>query len=106
MHKDTKDFCKCYDICQRVGKPSRRDEMLLRPQVTLRAFDKWAYRTTCKKITGYTPFSLVYGQEVVMPMEYILPSLRITHITGMNDVDTVEERLAQLLTLEEDRFIV
>ena len=41
-----------------------------------------------------------------MPMEYILPSLRIAQITGMTDTDTVEERLAQLLALEEDRFIV
>ena len=40
-----------------------------------------------------------------MPMEYILPSLRIAQITGMTDTDTVEERLAQLLALEEDRFI-
>ena len=40
-----------------------------------------------------------------MPMEYILPSLRIAQITEMTDTDTVEERLAQLLTLEEDRFI-
>ena len=41
-----------------------------------------------------------------MPMDYILPSLRIAQITGMTDTDTVEERLAQLLALEEDRFIV
>ena len=40
-----------------------------------------------------------------MPMEYILPSLRIAQITGMTDTDTVDERLAQLLALEEDRFI-
>ena len=31
LHKDTKEFCRCCDICQRVGKTSRRDEMLLRP---------------------------------------------------------------------------
>ena len=31
LHKDTKEFCRCCDICQRVGKPSRRDEMPLRP---------------------------------------------------------------------------
>ena len=41
-----------------------------------------------------------------MPMEYILPSLRIAQITGMTDTDTVEERLAKLLALEEDIFIV
>jgi len=29
-------------MCQRIGKPSRRDEMPLVPQVTLQAFDKWA----------------------------------------------------------------
>ena len=40
-----------------------------------------------------------------MPMKYILPSLRIAQITEMTDTDTVEERLAQLLSLEEDRFI-
>ena len=50
-------------------------------------------------------FSLVYGQEAVMPMQYILPSLRIAQITRMDDTDTVDERLAQLLSLEEDRFI-
>ena len=40
-----------------------------------------------------------------MPMEYILPSLRVAQITGMTDIAMVEERLAQLLTFEEDRFI-
>ena len=56
-------------------------------------------------LTGHTPFNLVYGQEVVMPMEYIIPSLRIAQITEMADADTMNDRLAQLLALEEDRFI-
>ena len=34
-----------------------------------------AYRTTCKKLTGYTPFKLAYGQEAIISMEYIVPSL-------------------------------
>jgi transposase InsO family protein len=28
----------------------------------------WAYRTTCKILAGHTPFKLVYGQEVVVPL--------------------------------------
>ena len=79
---------------------SQRNDWDLRVNVVL-----WAYRTTCKKLTGHMPFSLVYRQEAVMPMEYILPSLRIAQITGMTDIDMVHERLAQLLALEEDRFI-
>ena len=65
----------------------------------------WAYRTTYKKLTDQTPFKLAYGQEVVMPMEYIVPSLKIATLTDLADEETVEERLLHLVELEEDRFI-
>ena len=42
MHADDRDYCRRYDICQITGKLSRRDEMSLVPQVTLREFYKWA----------------------------------------------------------------
>jgi hypothetical protein len=41
LHKDAKEYCQTCHVCQRVGKPSRRDEMPLYPQVTLQVFDKW-----------------------------------------------------------------
>jgi hypothetical protein len=52
-----------------------------------------------------TPFKLVYGLEAVVPMEYLVPSLRIIAFTYMNDIGDVQERLAQLVELEEDGFI-
>jgi hypothetical protein len=38
-------------------------------------------------------------------MEYLVPSLRIATFTGMDDTDAIQERLTQLMELEEDRFI-
>lgn len=65
----------------------------------------WAYRTTCKKLTRQTSFMLVYEVEAVMPMEYIVHSLHITSLTCMADCKALEERLAQLMELEEDQFL-
>jgi hypothetical protein len=38
-------------------------------------------------------------------MEYLVPSLRIGAFTDMDDPCTIKYRLAQLVELEEDRFI-
>jgi hypothetical protein len=52
-----------------------------------------------------TLFKLVYGLEAVVPMEYLVPSLRIAAFTDMNYTSTVKKRLARLVKLEEDIFI-
>ena len=65
----------------------------------------WTYRTTCKKLTRQTPFQLVYDVEAVMPMEYIVPSLRIATLTGITNHGALEERLTQLAELEEEIFL-
>ena len=65
-----------------------RDDWELKIQIVL-----WAYHTTCKILIGKTLFKLVHGKEVVMPMEYIVPSLCIAVATGMDDEAALEERL-------------
>ena len=39
------------------------------------------------------------------PMEYIVPSLRISAFIEMDDPSIITERLTKILELEEDRFI-
>ena len=40
-----------------------------------------------------------------MPMEYIVPSLKIAALTDLADEEIVEERLLHLVELEEDKFV-
>jgi hypothetical protein len=60
---------------------------------------------TCKKLTSHTPFKLVYSQEAIVPLEFLIPSLRVAAITQMTERDAIQERLHQLLAMEEDRIL-
>ena len=58
----------------------------------------WTYRTTPRRSTGETPFSMTYGAEAVIPLETGFPTLRTsTFSSGNNDVmlekslDLIEE---------------
>jgi hypothetical protein len=42
IYRDEQDYCQRCDVCQRVGRPNKQDEMPLRPQLTLQVFNKWA----------------------------------------------------------------
>ena len=63
----------------------------------------WAYRTTYKVTTQATPFSLVYGVEAVLPIEFEVPSLRIAVDSRMTDKESLVRRLERLEKLDEDR---
>ena len=64
----------------------------------------WAFRTAYKVATGMTPFKLVYGMEAVVPMEYVIPSLRLAVQHRLSPEDSVAHRKQELLRLEEDRI--
>jgi transposase InsO family protein len=53
----------------------------------------WAYDTMCKKLAGHTPFKLVYGQEAVVPLEFLVPILHVAAITQMKERGVVQKRL-------------
>ena len=59
----------------------------------------WTYRTTPRRSTGETPFSMTYGAEAVIPLETSFPTLRTNAFTpDGNDglleksLDLIEER--------------
>jgi ribonuclease HI len=65
----------------------------------------WAYRGSPKTATGFTPFSLVYGTDVISPPELLVPSPRILQGTEIEaDVEIcAEARVADLESLDEAR---
>ena len=61
----------------------------------------WAYRTTPRRSTGETPFSLTYGAEAVIPTEVSLCSARVTEFDPVQNADLMMERLDWLKECRE-----
>ena len=59
----------------------------------------WTYRTTPRKSTGKTPFSMAYGAEAVIPLESGFPSMRTSTFTS----DGNDELLKKSWDLVEER---
>ena len=53
-----------------------------------------------KTATGFTPFQLAYGLEVVLPIKWEIPSLQIA-VEILPDTTTKEEFLLYLYQLDE-----
>jgi transposase InsO family protein len=62
----------------------------------------WAYRTSVKTATGFTHFQLVYGIEVVLPIECEIPSLKLK-IELLPHNSAEEEHFLYLSKLDETR---
>ena len=54
--------------------------------------------------TQETPYFLIYGVEVVLPLEHQIPSLRIVIHEELSDEDNVKLRLQELEALNEKRL--
>jgi hypothetical protein len=63
-------------------------------------FALWAYWTSVKTATRFTPFQLVYGIEVVLPIECEIPSLKLK-VELLPHTSAEEERFLHLTRLDE-----
>ncbi|XP_071687614.1 uncharacterized protein [Rutidosis leptorrhynchoides] len=62
----------------------------------------WAHRTTFKKSTGETPFSLVYGSEAIIPTEIFVPTHRIANF----DENANDDALCENLNFVQERRLM
>ena len=62
----------------------------------------WAYRTSVKNATGFTPFQLVYGLEAVLPIQCEISSLKLA-IDLLPGTSEEEARFLELIQLDENR---
>ena len=63
-----------------------------------------AYRTGVHTSTGATPYSLVYGMEVILPIEIEISSLWVLREVELKEVEWVQARYEQLNLIEEKRM--
>ena len=67
-------------------------------------FSLYGYRTSGLTSTRATPFSLVYGMEVVLPVEVQIPSLRIMKEANLGEDEWIQNRLDQFNIIDEKRL--
>ncbi|XP_030924703.1 uncharacterized protein LOC115951684 [Quercus lobata] len=62
----------------------------------------WTYRTTPRRSTGETPFSMTYGAKAVIPLETNFPTTSSFYPSGNNELlekslDLTEERMERAM---------
>ena len=63
----------------------------------------WAYRTTWRNTTGHTRYELVYGKQVLFPIEFQVKTFKMAIQLGMDLSEAQKHRLEQLNELGEIR---
>lgn len=61
----------------------------------------WAYHTTWKTTTGLTPYEMVYGKKVFLPIEFEIKTLQTTLQLGLSLSDAQKEHITQIHSLDE-----
>jgi hypothetical protein len=63
----------------------------------------WAYRTIWRNTTGHTPYELVYGKQVLLPIEFQVRTFCIVAKLGLNLDEAKNKHDLQLNELDEIR---
>ena len=61
------------------------------------------YKTSIRASSGATPYSLVYGSKLVLPIEVEIQSLRVLVETKVLEEDWAKARYEQLALIDEKR---
>ena len=64
----------------------------------------WAFRTSKRDSTGVSPYSLTYGQDAILPMEVVVPSLRASRQNHLNPQEYSEAMMMELKVLDRKRI--
>ncbi|KAI5418535.1 hypothetical protein KIW84_042966 [Lathyrus oleraceus] len=64
------------------------------------------YRTSVQTLIGATHFSLVYGMEVVLPIEVEIPSMCVLMEAKLTKVEWCQTRFDQLNLIEDERLTI
>eukprot|EP00253_Pinus_taeda_P029892 PITA_29892 len=64
----------------------------------------WAYNTTWKTTTSFTPYELVYGKKALLSIEFEYNTLRVAAQLDLDLSHAQRERLLQLNGLDEQRM--
>jgi hypothetical protein len=54
-----------------------------------------------EKCYGYTPYELVYGKQVLLPIEFQIKTFKIAAKLGLNLSEAQQQRILQLNELDE-----
>lgn len=65
----------------------------------------WAYKTTPRRFTGETPFSLTYGGEAVIPTKVSLCSARVSRFFPVENEELMIKQLDSLERHQESATI-
>jgi len=61
----------------------------------------WAYRTTWRNSTIHTPYELVYGKQVLLPIEFQIKTFITAVQLGLDLYEAQQHHLLQLNELDE-----